>query len=140
MKRVLYLFLVFSIISINNSFAQEEEKMKKPGWLVVSQNMVSPGDVEKLNKQIDSLTLPIMQELVDEGFLMGWGQFNHAWGDEWNLNMYYVAESQEAFFKAWNEFVKRVSERHPDSYNSWASLLKAHKDNMYFVRHMISGM
>lgn len=140
MKRVLVSFLiVFLTILLSNSFAQDEKKAIKPGWLVFSQNMVKMEEVGKLNTLVDSITAPIMKELIDEGMLIGWGQLNHAWGDEWNVNFYYITESHAAFLKCWNEFVKRANKRFPGSFKDWAPLLKAHKDNMYYVRHMISA-
>ncbi len=134
MKKLLV--IIFALVFLfSNSFAQEEEKKPKPGWVVISQNMVALQDVAKVNKLTDSITVPIMKELIDEGKLLGWGQLNHAWGDEWNVNFYYVTESQKAFLEFWSEFIKRINERHPGSYQEWAPLIKAHKDNMYFIRH-----
>ena len=138
MKKSIQVGIVILItISFGNLLAQEETEQPKPGWLVFSQNMVNMSDVAELNEQIDSMTAPIMRELIDEGKLIGWGQLNHAWGDEWNVNIYYITESHGAFIEFWQEFIKRVSERYPDAYSNWAPLLKAHKDNMYFVRHML---
>jgi len=101
--------------------------------------MVDMADVDKMNKLIDSTTVPIMKELIDEGKLLGWGQLNHAWGDEWNFNIYYITESQTAFLEFWKEFIKRITKRHPEARNEWTPLMRAHKDNMYFVRHMLMG-
>ena len=141
MKRVVGLILVLMFLfGLTNVVAQETDEGPKPGWLVFSQNMVEGMNVGKVNAQIDSITVPIMNELVDEGKLLGWGQLNHAWGDEWNVNFYYITESQSAFIEFWEEFIKRLSERHPGSYEVWAPLIKAHKDNMYSVRHMINGL
>jgi hypothetical protein len=138
MKKVFTLIIsLLLIFLVNNSQAQEEKEPVPPGWLVFSQNMVDGNNVAKVNELIDSVTVPIMQELIDEGKLIGWGQLNHAWGDEWNVNIYYIAESHKAFIEAWQEFIKRVNERFPDIGNEWSPLLDAHKDNMYFVRHML---
>lgn len=137
MKRIFIVFLAFlSLISLTNLIAQEKEKTSLPTWLVVSQNMVDMVDVEKVNGMIDSMFVPIMEELVNEGKIFGWGQFNHAWGDEWNLNLYYITESHSAFVEFWNEFMKRVREKFGEAGFEMGKFLKAHKDNMYFIRHM----
>ena len=138
MKRIISIVLpLILLISFSNSLAQEETKTPKPGWLVFSQNMVDMADVSKMNKLLDSTTVPIMKELIDEGKLLGWGQLNHAWGDEWNFNIYYITESHAAFLEFWKEFIMRIKKRHPDVWNEWAPLMRAHKDNMYFIRHML---
>jgi hypothetical protein len=120
----------FFLISVQSIFAQDE----KPGTLVFSQNMVAMKDLGKVNKIVDSLTSPIWQEIMDEGMLMGWGQLNHEWGDEYNCNFYYVAKDKESFFTAWDEFVKRMSQRHPDAWSEMIPAFQAHKDNIYFFQ------
>ena len=138
-KNVIFLFVFTLLFTVSISFAQEEEKAPKPGWLVFSENVVEGLNVVKVNALVDSINIPILKELIDEGILMGCGQLNHAWGDEWNLNFYYITESHSDFVIFWNEFVKRVSERHPGFYKIWAPLIKNHKDNMYSVKHMLMG-
>jgi hypothetical protein len=128
---MLFLFPVFNI-----TFAQEESP---PNWLVVSQNIVQMGKVSEVNAYVDSLSGPVLNELVDEGLLAGWGQFNHAWGDEWNVNFWYVTKDAESFNTFWNEFVKRMGERHPGAFGELAGHFKAHKDNMYIIRNQYSA-
>jgi len=138
MKNIVRFLLVLTLLfSLNVSFAQETDEGPKPGWLVFSQNIAEGMNAGKVDALIDSVMMPILKELIDEGILLGCGQLNHAWGDEWNVNFYYITESHTAFIKFWDEFVKRVSERHKGFYKVWAPLLSAHKDNMYSVRHML---
>ena len=129
--------IVLMFISSANLFGQKSEQ---PTWLVVSQNMVPMGKVGVVNKMIDSVSVPILNELVDEGMLAGWGQFNHAWGDEWNVNFWYVAQSQSAFVAFWDEYVTRVSERYPGAFGEIVQYFQAHKDNMYVIRNQYQGM
>jgi hypothetical protein len=35
---------------------------------------------------------PILNDLVEQGKLINWGVLTHAWGDEHNWNVFYVAE------------------------------------------------
>ena len=120
----------FFLISAQSIFAQNEG----PGTLVFSQNMVAMKDMGKVNKLIDSLSVPIWNEIMNEGMLMGWGQLNHEWGDEWNCNFYYIAKDKESFFAAWDEFVKRMGERHPDAWKEMIPAFQAHKDNVYYYQ------
>jgi len=124
------LFAFFVLLSTHSISAQNEE----PGTLVFSQNMVEMKDMSKVNKIIDSLTTPIWEEIMNEGMLFSWGQLNHEWGDEWNCNFYYIAKDKESFFAAWDEFVKRMSERHPDAWSELIPSFQAHKDNIYYFQ------
>jgi len=136
MKRIVgFIFALTILFAVNFSVAQETENTPtKPGWFVMSQNMVSLSDVSELNVLSDSLFVPILSELVDEGKLLSYGLLDHAWGDEWNYNVYYVTKDHAAFIEFFNEYVKRVTEKHPDALPKVISLIKAHKDNMYSIR------
>jgi len=96
--------------------------------------MVTMSDVGKVNKMVDSIFTPILKELVDEGMIYSFGQFNHSWGDEWNVNFWYTAKDMSSFDKFWDEYVNRVSQRHPDAFGSTVKYFKAHKDNIYTIR------
>lgn len=134
MKKLTKIFAVivvaFFLISENN-FSQSNEQP----LLVCSFNQVSMGDVGKVNKLGDSIFVPILKELVDEGMIYSFGQFNHSWGDEWNVNYWYTAKDMASFEKFWSEYVKRVGTRHPDAFASTVKYFKAHKDNIYTIRN-----
>ena len=115
----------FFLISAQSIFAQNEG----PGTLVFSQNMVAMKDMGKVNKLIDSLSVPIWNEIMNEGMLIVWVQLNHEGGDEWTCNFY-----KESFFAAWDEFVKRMGERHPDAWKEMIPAFQAHKDNVYYYQ------
>ena len=129
----LSLFLVFTYLSL---FAQETSKSSDPEFCVISFNKVQMGEISKVNALFDSITVPILDELMSEGKLAGFGQLNHFWGDEWNVNVYYITEDHAAFVVFWDEFTKRISEKHPGAFSKIASYFQAHKDNMYYIRHM----
>ena len=128
-KFIVFLFAFLFLININSLIAQDENPT-----LVLSQNIVNMQDMGRINKVVDSLMAPIWNEIMDEGMIMGWGQLNHEWGDEWNCNFYYVAKDKESFFKAWDEFVKRMGERHPGAWATVTPSFKAHKDNIYYFQ------
>jgi hypothetical protein len=117
-----------------SNFAQNQA----PPLLICSFNQVGLTDVGKVNKMIDSVFAPILNELVNEGFILSWGQFNHAWGDEWNVNIFYTAKDMASFEKFWDEYVSRGSNRHPGAFAETTKHFRAHKDNIYVMRHLYS--
>jgi hypothetical protein len=123
---ILVAFLFFS----EKGFAQDEQPT-----LIVSFNMVPLADIGKVNKMVDSVFAPILKELVDEGMINSFGFFNHAWGDEWNVNIWYVAKDMASFDKFWDEYVSRVNKRHPGSFTATTKYFQAHKDNIYTIRN-----
>jgi len=139
MKKISYLIIAFIVISTSLVFSQESKENQKPGILVFSQNMVPMSDVSKVNKMVDSVFAPILNGLADEGKIFGWGQLNHNWGDEWNLNFYYIAKDMDSFHDFWSEYVKTVSEKHPGTFGNTVKYFQAHKDNIYGIRHIYRG-
>lgn len=123
---ILFAFLLLG----EKSFAQNDERP----LLITSFNMVQMSDMGKVNKMVDSVFTPILNELVDGGFIYSWGQFTHAWGDEWNLNFWYTAKDMTSFEKFWDEYVTRVNKKHPGSFAATTKYFQAHKDNIYSIR------
>jgi hypothetical protein len=69
--------------------------------------------------------------LVEQGKLINWGVLTHAWGDEYNWNTFYVAESHSKFLEAWDEFIKKVIENDPDAMDIIDDWCWEHKDSIY---------
>ena len=118
----------------HSATAQETQKSPKPGFFVFSQNKVSDENIVKMNVVFDSIAAPILNDLVKEGKLLGWGQLMHAWGDEWNYNWYFVTQNHRAFLDFWSEYIKRLNKQFPGWGEKMSGLLTEHKDNMYSIR------
>ena len=133
MKQLTKIFaaLIIFIFVAGNISAQNEEHP----LLVVSFQKVKLSDISSANKLINEKFAPILNSLVDEGMLYGWGLFNHAWGDEWNVNVWYTVKNMDAFSKFWDEYIKRVREKQPDAWNELRGYIQEHKDNIYSIRN-----
>ena len=133
MKQLTKIFaaLIIFIFVAGNISAQNEEYP----LLVVSFQKVKLSDIASANKLINEKFAPILNSLVDDGMLYGWGLFNHAWGDEWNVNVWYTVKNMDAFSKFWDEYIKRVREKQPDAWNELRGYIQEHKDNIYSIRN-----
>ncbi len=131
LTKAITLALIILFVNNTESTAQTNDQP----LLIISQNMVAMSNVGKVNKLGDSLFVPILKELVDEGFLYSFGQFGHTWGDEWNVNYWYTVKDLTTFDKFWDEYVSRGSKRHPAAFGTITSYFQAHKDNIYTIRN-----
>ncbi|UCC71936.1 MAG: hypothetical protein JSV86_16425 [Gemmatimonadota bacterium] len=128
-------FLLIGLVSASPLAAQEEEEeAPQPGTIVFSQNKCPYENLPTLNTVLDSIATPVLDELLAEGQLLGWGVLTHSWGDEWNWNIYYVVESHRAFLDFWSEYIRRLNESYPGWYQQFVGLCTDHKDNIYSVR------
>ncbi len=91
--------------------------------------------MSRINQFVDEVAAPVLNQMVDEGLLMGRGQAVHAWGDEWNSNNYFVVENIPAFFTAWSEYKRRLNAASPGWAQEMVSLCDEHKDNFYTLRN-----
>lgn len=137
MRTNLVVFVVLALIIVAyTATAQESQKTPKPGFVVLNQNKIPAANVAKLNEFQDSIAAPILNDLMKEGKLLGWGQLDHAWGDEWNYNIYFITENHRAFLDFYSEYIARMNKKSPGWFQKLAPLFGEHKDNMYTIRVM----
>jgi hypothetical protein len=99
--------------------------------LVLSQNKCAPDKQGQIRQMTDSLWIPVVQELVNEGKINAAGSAYHSWGDEWNVVIWYTAKDIATFVSAFNELVARVEKRHPKLIPQFLSWCHEHKDSFY---------
>jgi len=126
LSKIFSTILVTFLFLGGNTSAQDNEQP----LLVVSFQKVRMGDVQNATKTINEKFAPILNGLVDEGMLESWGLFNHTWGDEWNMNVWYVAKDMMAFEIFWDEYIKRIS---ADAWKELRGYILEHKDNIYTI-------
>ncbi|MCW8960139.1 MAG: hypothetical protein OQK29_01165, partial [Ignavibacteriaceae bacterium] len=128
LSKIFALLFVF-ILAAGNIQAQESEQP----LLVVSFQKVKMSDVGAMNKMINEKFAPILNGLVDDKMLLNWGLFNHAWGDGWNVNVWYTVKDMASFDKFWEEYIKRINEKQPDAWKELRGYIQEHKDNIYTI-------
>ena len=75
-------------------------------------------------------TLPIAQELVNEGMIESFGLLTHWWGDEWNLVNVIVAADEAAVIAANDELGDRYDALYPDD-DMYITNCPRHRDVFY---------
>ena len=105
----------------------------QPGVVVVSYNKCALDAPAQIDSSASLAFYPVLDELVREGRLLGWGVLTHAWGDEWNFVIYYTAANTAAFHTAWSELIRRVQQRRPTFMADLGARCTEHKDNIYSV-------
>ena len=109
MKKLTQIFvaIIIFVFVTGNIVAQSEEQP----LLVVSFQKIKMADIGTANKLINEKFAPILNSLVDDKMLLSWGLFNHTWGDEWNVNIWYTVKDMAAFDKFWDEYMKQIREK-----------------------------
>lgn len=81
-------------------------------------------------QQIDSLGVPVYQELVNEGKLYGFGTLIHDWADYENVILWRSGPDVASILSAQQELGRRTQERYPDAENVGCS---NHRDAFYWL-------
>lgn len=110
-----------------------QEAPPQPGVIVVSEQKCDFSTLGDLNDYFRANAAPILDELVAEGRLIGWGVLGHLWGDEWNNIVYYSATDLATFHGAFNEYFERLLQHDPNAMQTLAQHCTEHRDNIYSV-------
>lgn len=129
-KLPLYAGLLIALGMPGAVAAQEDEA---PPILRLSFYHCDMNALDATYEQIETMEIPIWDELVDEGMVESYGHFFHAWASEWNVGIYTVAENIEAVLAATEEFGNRMGERHPDADAGLNQVCPAHRDGFYVL-------
>ena len=129
-KLPLYLGLLIAI-GFPGTVAAQDQDGEVPPTLRLSFYHCDMNEIGPTMEQIETMEMPIWEELVDEGMVESYGHFVHAWASEWNVGIYTVAENIEAVLAATAEFGDRMQERHPDADDGLNQVCPAHRDGLY---------
>lgn len=114
--------------------AQQAQEGPEPGVVAVRYFQCPGPNQGEAVRMLNGQWRSAVQELIDEGGLLDYGILTHAWGDEWNVLDYFVAEDLVSFHQAFETAFDRVLERAPEEERGrFGELCPGHKDNIYFV-------
>ena len=83
-------------------------------------------------------TLPIFQDMVDEGMIYSAGTGVHDYGDEWNMVTWHVADDMEAAMAATEEVARRYNEAYPGD-GLFLETCPKHRDVIYGAASWTTG-
>ncbi len=126
----LFAVLVLGLTILTTQISAQEAENP---LLVVSFQKVKFGEMQNVTKMFNDKMSPILNSLVDDQYISSWGLFNHTWGDEWNLNVWYVMKDMASIEVFFNEYMKRLNEQQPDAWKELRGHIMEHKDNIYTI-------
>ncbi|MFQ5747498.1 MAG: hypothetical protein ACE5HF_09820 [Gemmatimonadota bacterium] len=135
LRKVLALALAGLIALPVGALAQEDEdeEVANP-TLVLTNFQCDWAGVGEIVAELDSISKPVYQALVDEGKLLSWGTYIHAWADEYNVNFYSVATDIPSFLAAWQEGNERIAASVGEEFESALNrYCGGHKDAFYVL-------
>jgi hypothetical protein len=90
---------------------------------------IDRSDLDDWNRIHQTVSVPVLNALVEEGVIAGWSHWQHDAGDEYNVRLAMRSNNWAAFDTFWSEFLDRRSE----IATAEARLIQAHKDEIWNV-------
>lgn len=111
MTRFLLLLLLLTFLFAPVSVAQDEETLPV---FISTRYQCDMAGLDAVVERERERTLPILQELVDDGTILSAGTARHQWGDEFNLMAWVSGTDMEAALAGWEAMTRRYDELYPD--------------------------
>jgi quinol monooxygenase YgiN len=97
---------------------------------------VSYSDLEEWIGLWNEVTAPILQELVDEGMLVGYGAQTHNTGGNFNFRQAMQGAAFTNFDAVWGALFERIEERNPAALERIMGMMQLHDDEIWNIDSM----
>jgi len=125
------------LVMVPAARAQEAEPATE---VYVAYYKISFADMPQWIADYHEFNAPILQELVDEGMIVGFGAHMHNTGGEYNIRQALRGTEETDFDDFWAAYLSRVAERHPEASARGAEMIQAHADEIWEIQELnVSG-
>jgi hypothetical protein len=111
--------------------AAQQAEEQAPTQVYVAYSKISYADLEDWIQIYHEHSVPILQELVDEGTIVGWNVWQHSTGGEYNWRFAVLAGEWSQFGEFWGAYLGRLEERAPDASARAGAMIQAHYDEIW---------
>ncbi|MDH3732425.1 MAG: hypothetical protein OEU54_02785 [Gemmatimonadota bacterium] len=127
LRRVLFFALLFGAATAP-IVAQEGPT---PNRIYIATYMVNYGNIPEYQELYETQGVPILDELVEEGMLVGFNFRMHHTGGEYTLREGLIGDPDTDFDAVWAAYNGRWEERHPAGFERLGAIIDAHEDEVW---------
>jgi len=113
--------------------AQEDEEADGNGLVYTAYFKVDYSDLDEWIDIYHEHSVPLLQELEEEGLITGWAAYQHSTGSEYNWRFAVIAGKWGQFDQFWEEYLERLQERSPEASARWFEMIQAHNDEVWNI-------
>jgi hypothetical protein len=128
-KSVSFLVLVALLGFAAPVSAQQQAEDEDPE-IVISYYRCPTSVLDDWEEALETRSLPIYQQLVDEGKIMNWGSLRHEWAGYENMILWSSGADIPSLLAANEEFQDRMQAAHPDAEPAGC---RTHRDAFYWI-------
>jgi len=110
---------------------QEE---REPAHVYEAYYRISPADMDQWNQQYWEYSVPILQQLRDEGVIQGWSHWQHQTAGEYNVRFAVRAYDWAAYDTFWDQYLSRLQEAMSDEeWEAGSRMIVEHRDEIWDI-------
>ena len=130
MPRFAYILALPLVLGSSSAVAQEQQPT---GRVYVAYHQVSYGDLLEWMDLYNQHSVPVLDALVEEGVLTGYGAWMHHTGGEYNIRMGFRAGPNADFGPFWNQYLARLAARDAEAFERGSRMITAHHDEIWNI-------
>jgi hypothetical protein len=128
MKRLL-LFTVLTLVFVPRGVHAQDE----PTLLYVAYQKVGYADLAEWTRLYHEHSVPVLQELQDEGVIEGWNVWQHSTGGEYNWRFGFRTTEWSQLGTFWTAYLSRLQARSPEAFARTGAMTQAHYDEIWNI-------
>jgi hypothetical protein len=132
MRRTVLAVLALAVLAPFAVAAQETEE-QQPLLVYVAYYKIGYADMQEWIQQYHNVSVPILQELQEEGVIQGWNVWSHQTGGEYNWRFAVRAPEWAQLSQFWEQYLGRLAERFPEDLDRGAEMIRAHHDEIWDI-------
>jgi len=132
MRRTVLAVLALAVLAPFVAVAQEAEE-QQPLQVYVAYYKIGYAEMEEWIRVYHEVSVPILQELQDEGTIQGWSAWQHQTGGEYNWRFAVRAPQWAQLGQFWEQYLARLAERFPDELAVSSAMIQAHYDEIWDI-------
>lgn len=133
MRKTGLLLFLLSVLFAPGAVAQDAGE---PERVYAAYFQVSYSDLEEWIGLWNEAMAPVLQELVDERMLVGYGAQIHNTGGEFNFRQAMQGTAGTNFDAVWMTLFERIGERNPSEMERMMGMMQAHDDEIWNIDSM----
>ena len=131
MLRLIVSLLTLFVVVAPSGLAQEAPT---PDRVYTGLYKISFGDIPQFMEDHNALSVPILDEMVQEGLLTAHNLRMHHTGGEYNLRLGLVVEEGINFEDVWAAFLGRAADRDPAAFARTNRMIQSHMDEIWDIQ------
>ena len=128
MQRLILALLALAL-TVTPALAQEDPA----GRVYVAYYKIGYGDLAEWIETYNQESVPVLQELVDEGVITGFGAYMHHTGGEHNIRQAIRGDETTDFSGFWDQYLARLAQRSPERFEWSNRTIQAHTDEIWNI-------